>query len=162
MKSRRTCASIKDIKTVCQKCGVRAFASQRPDEDDRLICWSCGYAIGPLDYTKEWACGDPNAKPPSEVFDLIYEGSARLDLSFLTKQYPNTVLRSDWDSIHEYRTEVHIDGANFEDYFYTIIAAGLAESSFILQMNLIDPKSVHREDLKKACKRVEELNGTAT
>lgn len=156
MKSRKTCYSIKDIKTTCPTCKVRAFASHQAlldDSDGCLICWNCGYAIKHLDYTKEWACGDP---PSTDIYDIIYEGETRWDedLKEVKSKFPNAVFNRNWDDIHGYRTVVTIEGSSYRDYFYTLIKSGLANMSFDVQMALRDKDSSTQKDLISALEEI--------
>jgi len=129
MNSRKTCYSINDLKAICPSCGEKNFA-HRDTNADYTICCYCGESIGPLDHTKEWAFGDPNAPAPIKpIFDLIYTK----DVADLVKHLPGAKTNEVWDQIHEWRCEIEAEVSR-EEYFYWVILEGYAEISLTLQM----------------------------
>jgi len=141
MKSRQTCYSTKDVKTVCPHCHKRAFATKADPPQEYLLCWFCGELIQPLDHSKEWACGDPNAPvPPGHITDLMYHGEEEEIPEFkeIFAAFPSVRFEKEWDEIHHWRTLVQIDSAPKKDYFKIVIRAGLGGISFAVQMTLLD------------------------
>jgi hypothetical protein len=77
----------------------------------------------------------PAPESTETVTDLIYAFKGEVSEEIL-RTFPQAVLESDWDYIHEYRTPVSIENCDRSDWLKFLIQSGMASISLNFQLGM--------------------------